>query len=598
MGVLDDIKARLDIVDVVSDHVQLKKSGRSFKAPCPFHTEKTPSFIVNPERQSWHCFGACSTGGDVFSFVMRTEKVEFSEALRILARRAGVSLEQKGPPGRSDALFRVNEAAAAYYQAVLASPAGEAVRKYLDKRGVNDEMRRTFKLGLSPEGGQSLKAYLADHNLDEDTAVQAGLLHRADDGRVRDFFWGRLMFPIADRQGRIAGFGGRIMGDGQPKYLNTSATPIFDKRGTLYALHLAADSIRGSDTGVIVEGYMDAIAAHQHGFTNVVASMGTALTENQVTALKALGHNFVLALDPDAAGRMATDRGLIAVWEPMLRAVSRVHPRLGRLHTRDPIKLRIAALPQGQDPDELIRDNPKEWERLTTQAVPLMDYLIPAVAAQYDVATDEGKAQVVQTLGPLITTPENPFEQARYRDHLARVLKISPDMLTPILRQMQQRGGDRAARARYQRRDAAPAAPEVAATRRLPVDAYVLALLLHKPELKEMELLATFSPRFFPKSEDREVFTAWLASPTIDSLKQALDASLHARVDELASAELEPADRKESEEALQECLWRLEVRHWQELLADLTSSEAPETELVAAVTPAQVRLTELFAQKA
>ncbi|MDA1189473.1 MAG: DNA primase, partial [Chloroflexi bacterium] len=527
MGVLDDIKARLDIVDVVSDHVQLKKAGRNFKAPCPFHSEKTPSFIVNPERQSWHCFGACSTGGDVFSFIMRTEKVEFAEALRTLAQRSGVSLERKGPPGRSDALHRVNDAAAAFYRKVLASPAGEATRKYLDERGVNDEMRETFKLGLSPEGGQALKAHLGDQGFDLDIAAEAGLIHKADDGRTRDFFWARLMFPIADRQGRIAGFGGRIMGDGQPKYLNTPATPIFDKRGTLYALNLAADSMRDRDAGVIVEGYMDAIAAHQHGFTNVVASMGTALTESQVGLLKSIAHNFVLALDPDAAGKMATDRGLLDVWEPMLRAVTRIHPKLGRLHTRAPIKLRIAALPEGKDPDELIRHSHDEWQKLTENAVSLMDYLIPAVAAQHDVTTDEGKAAAVQTLAPLITTPENPFEQARYRDQLAKALKISPDMLTPILQQMQRASGNQN-RSRYQRRDQrTPAGPVIAANRSIGVEDYALALLFSRPELHEHEWVQTFSPQFFHKSESRELFAAWLKPPAIDALRDSLDASLH-----------------------------------------------------------------------
>ena len=599
MSVIDDIKAKLDIVDVVSGYVQLQKAGRNYKAPCPFHTEKTPSFIVNPERQSWRCFGACATGGDIFSFVMRQEKTDFGETLRLLAKRAGVTLTPKGQPGRSDALYRVNEAAAAYYQKVLESSSGAAARRYLDDRSVNGEMRSVFKLGLSPDSRDALKTYLADQGFELDVAVQAGLVIRADDGYTRDFFWGRLMFPIFDRQGRIAGFGGRTLTGGEPKYINTASTPVFDKRGTLYALHLAADSIRSRDTGVIVEGYMDAIAAHQHGFTNVVASMGTALTESQVSQLKSLAKNFVLALDPDAAGQEATFRSLEASWHAIGRQdAAMTHRRVGALHQRDAVKLRIAALPPGQDPDVVVRRDPKEWERRIAEALPLMDYLIPTVAARYNLATDEGKAQAVEVLAPLITAPENPFEQGRYRDKLASVLGVSAEALTPILRQFQPSAQARRDRTVRRAERGSPAAG-LAAERKASVEEYAIAILLHRPELKERA--HTFLPEFFHQSEHREVFTAWLACPTIDALKQSLDASLQGHVDHLVGIEMESSDRGESEAALEQCLWRLEVRHWQELqeglLAD-SAGDALSRELEAAITPVNARLKELFAQRA
>jgi DNA primase len=598
MTVIDDIKAKLDIVDVVSGYIQLQKAGRNFKAPCPFHTEKTPSFIVNPERQSWHCFGACATGGDIFSFVMRQEKTDFGQTLRLLAKRAGVELTPRGQPGKSDALYRVNEAAAAYYQKVLESSSGAAARRYLDERGVNGEMRSVFKLGLSPDSRDALKTYLTDQGFEMDVAVQSGLVIRADDGHTREFFWGRLMFPICDRQGRVAGFGGRTLSGGEPKYINTAGTPVFDKRGTLYALHLAADSIRSRDTGVIVEGYMDAIAAHQHGFTNVVASMGTALTEAQVAQLKSLAGSFVLALDPDAAGQEATFRSLEASWHAIGRQdAAMTHRRVGALHRRDPVKLRIAALPPGQDPDVVVRRDPKEWERRIAEAVPLMDYLIPTVAARYDLATDDGKAQAVAVLAPLVTAPENPFEQGRYRDKLASVLHVSPEALTPILKQFQPSVQGRRERAGRRAGRETPATV-LGIGSKASVEEYAIALMLHRPELKERAL--TFSPEFFHQSEDREVFTMWLACPTIDALKQSLDTSLQGHVDHLVGIELEPADRRESEAALEQCLWRLEVRHLQELqeglLAD-SAGDALSRELEAAITPVNARLKELFGQR-
>ena len=429
MTLVDDIRARLDIVDVVSGYIALQKAGRSFKAPCPFHTERTPSFIVNPERQNWHCFGACSTGGDAFSFVMRHQNIEFSEALRILAQKAGVELNRTGRQNsdRRDKLHAANRLAATWYQERLKSPEGKAALGYLKERGVSPEMIDAFQLGYSPDSWDALKTYLTRMGAPESDAVEAGLLYRRDDdGRTWDFFRDRLMFPIHDRQGNVIGFGGRQLTEPapdapgyNPKYINTSATPIFDKRSSLYGIHRAHTAIRESNTGIIVEGYMDVIAAHQHGYANVVASMGTALTENQVSQLKSLATNFVLALDPDTAGQEATLRSLEASWKVIgLQSASRGRSQ-GVLYQRDPITLSIAALPEGKDPDELIRHDPAEWERLTKEASPLMSYLIPAIASRFDTGTGHGKTQVVEAIYPLIAATENPFDRQRLRAGLS-----------------------------------------------------------------------------------------------------------------------------------------------------------------------------------
>ena len=511
MTVVDDIRARLDIVDVVSGYVALQKSGRSFKAPCPFHTERTPSFIVNPERQSWHCFGACSTGGDAFSFVMRHQNLEFGEALRILAQKAGVELSQasKQDSDKRSKLHAVNRLAASWYQERLKSSEGAAAMDYLKRRGVSPEMIDTFQLGYSPNRGNPLKNYLSGMGASEADAIEAGLIYRNDEGRTWDFFRDRLMFPIHDRQGNVIGFGGRQLTDPapdapgyNPKYINTAATPIFDKRSSLYGIHRAHSAIRESNTGIIVEGYMDAIAAHQYGYTNVVASMGTALTENQVSQLKSLATNFILALDPDTAGQEATLRSLEASWKVIGDQSASRGRSQGILYQRDPITLSIAALPEGKDPDELIRYDPTEWERLTKNAPPLMSYLIPAIASRFDTSTGQGKSQVVEAIFPLIAATQNSFDQQRYLQDLADALEVTPDAIQVAVRELS------AASRRHQRRQPRGSDTQSAAQQQVVSSAlnsnrefirenYLLGLVLNRPTLQTF--LDDFSPGILPQ---------------------------------------------------------------------------------------------------
>ena len=595
MSVVDDIKARLDIVDTVSGYVPLQKSGRYFKASCPFHTEKTPSFMVNSERQSWRCFGACATGGDAFSFVMRMEKLDFGEALRLLAQKTGVTLSEKRDGDSSDKLYRINQVAARFYRDTLESSQGQTAMKYLEERGVSTEAMDRFELGLSPGGWNGLKTHLLALGIAENHAVEAGLLQRGEDANTWDFFKGRLMFPIHNKQGRIAGFGARALDDSTPKYLNTSRTPIFDKRSTLYSLHMAAESIRTDNTAVVVEGYMDVIAAHQFGYTNVVASMGTALTEQQVSQLKSLATNFVLALDPDAAGQEATLRSLESSWRVIGHQVpTGQHRSVGALYQREPLTLRIAPLPSGRDPDQLIREDAKEWERLTEEAVPLMDYLIPAVASRFDLTTGQGKAQVAEVILPLIESVEF-LEQDRYLRRLAEVLEVSEETLKASISRPVAGG-----RPRNTRRNPAPEVT-VSPLTGSPEDSledYSLALLLSKPGLKEH--VSDFAPEYFHKSEDREVFTRWQSCSTIDELRDSLDESLHDHLTHLMRNELVPTDRQEAEAALTQCLQRLERRHVQELQESLLASEdasvPPPREMESAVANLNARLKELFSQ--
>ena len=600
MSSIDDVKSRLDIVDIVGGYVGLQKSGRSFKAACPFHNEKTPSFIVNPQRQSWRCFGACATGGDAISFVMRIENLDFGSALRRLADKVGVTLTQWGrtDSDRNEGLHRINRTAARFYQDTLKSPEGQNARAYLESRGVDAETCAKFELGLSPSSRDRLKSHMLALGIYEEQAVLAGVLRRADDGNTFDFFRGRLMFPIHDRRGRIAGFGGRALDDSTPKYLNTAQTAIFNKRNMLYALHVAGESIDSKKTGIVVEGYMDVIAAHQHGYTNVVASMGTALTEHQVLQLKSLAKDFVLALDPDAAGQEATLRSLESSWRVFERqSVDGRRRSVGMLYQREPLRLRIAALPAGRDPDALIREDRREWERLTEEALPLLEYLIPAVAGRFDTSTGHGKAQVVETLFPLIASVENLFDQERYFRMLAQVLDVSEESLKASIGRLREATarGRRADREAPQPPDASAAPPTVA---EVPVEEFTLALLLRRPDLRE--LAVDFSPQCFHKAENREIFTRWQSSTRVDNLRESLDVSLKGHFDGLAERDLVPADTQESRLAVWQCLQRLERRHLQELQEGLLASEEagvpPPREVESTIAKVNARLKELFSE--
>ncbi len=598
MTAVDDIKARLDIVDVVSSYVTLKKTGRNFKAPCPFHTEKTPSFVVNAERQSWHCFGACGTGGDAFSFVMRKENMGFSEAMKLLADRAGVTLEERGQQERTDFLLRVNQDAATFYQEILASPEGAAARGYLKERGIDEATAESFQIGLSPNGRNTLNAHLSslDHNIDH--AIQAGLLRRRDDESIADFFWGRLMFPIHDRRGQVAGFGARSMDGSDPKYINTPGTRVFNKRSMLYGLHKAAATIRDDGTAVIVEGYMDAIAAHQHGEANTVASMGTALTEQQVSTVRQIAKRVVMALDADPAGQEATHRSLESSWQVFERAaVGRA--AVGPLYAQDKhVDLFIAPLPTGIDPDDLIRKDPEAWKSLIRDADPVLDFLIDSIPTRYDLTDARGRAQAVDAISPLIPATLDPTEQERHFAKLASVLGVSREALeASISRPRTQRRPSGAAARRAQARPADPA--PLTDVRRDLVEEYVLALLLTRFDLAE--IAAAAKREYFHGTENREVFDCWQACSTIKEVRAKLDEGLHDHLDRLLATQLSPIEPWPAEDALTQSLGRLAERYLKEhqhtllISDDSTSPPPPELEEAIVDTNSQIRTQEMGA---
>lgn len=432
-----EIRERLDIVDLVQGYVpSLKKSGNTFKGLCPFHNEKTPSFIVFPDSQSFHCFG-CGKGGDLFTFFMDAEMVDFREALQELAKRAGVELQPTAPrsPAEDDKrnrLVEINELASMWFHHILTkSGEGASGREVVTSRGVSPEMVEEFRLGFAPDRWDSLLNFLASRGMSGEEVSEAGLASPRDSGGFYDRFRGRLMFPIRNRDGETVGFGGRALDDTQPKYLNSPQTAIFDKSSLVYGLDLARDAIRESEQVVIVEGYMDAIAAHQFGFRNVVASMGTALTERQVSLIKRGTNRIVLALDADSAGQMATMRGLETVTGSLDADVRPVPSPNGLLQFERKLKtdISIVQLTAGKDPDEIIRKTPESWPDLVRGARPFLDFTIDMLTRNIDLNDPNAKSEVVRKVIPLLRQIPDPVKENHYARMLARRLDVSESVI-------------------------------------------------------------------------------------------------------------------------------------------------------------------------
>jgi DNA primase len=542
MSVITEVKQRLDIVGLVSEYVTLQKAGRNFKGLCPFHSEKHPSFFVFPAQQSWHCFGACGTGGDIFSFVMKKEGIDFGQALRLLAQRGGITLspleaQSKAVDEKKERLFQINEVATEYYRHLLSSTkAGEAGRSYLARRKVMPETIEEFRLGFSPDAWETIKSYLLGKGYTEKELIEAGLIIEKKEGGSYDRFRNRLMFPICDSQGQVTGFGARVLDDSLPKYINSPQTPIFDKSSSLYGIDKAKSAIRKKNLLIIVEGYMDVLTAHQHGWQNVVASMGTSLTEKQVGGIKRLTNNIILALDADLAGEEATLRG------KAILAYSNAEAN-------------VILLPPGKDPDEVIREDPALWQKLVEQAMPIMDFAFQSVISKVDINKAKEKSLAVEKLLPSIYEIKDPTQKFHYVEKLARALKIKTSDVEAALQ-------------KFKATIKKPQLSEPTERSRLarqfvssPIEEYCLALLLQYPELRPSA--QELSPEHFESTENREVFVKWQHSSDISSLESKLDISLLEHLYYLVNKIFPPAIR-ESEQtrnsALADCILRLKEK--------------------------------------
>ena len=432
-NVIDQVKEATDLVDLIGEHVPLKRSGRTLVGFCPFHPNtRTPAFTVFPDTQSFHCFG-CKANGSVFDFLMRREGLEFTEALRVLADRAGIQLKQRTEAEEQEDAYRsrlydILAATARFWtHLLLQSPKGAAARTYLEERGITLESMQQFQLGFAPTEWSATLAYLNDRlNATPHEVQAAGLALEREHGGFFDRFRSRIMFPIHDPRGHIVGFGGRALGAEQPKYMNSPQSIVFDKSSLLYGLYHGRDALRAAEHVVVVEGYMDVIMAHQHGYRNVVAPMGTALTDEHAGQLNKLVQRITLAMDGDAAGRTAVLRGLDTLRENLDSEAVLVPSASGALRWQRELhtEISIAVLPPNRDPDDIIRHNPVEWAALIHQASPLMDFYITTLTSDLDLSSARGKASAVERIAPLISEIGDQIIQTHYIQQLATLINV------------------------------------------------------------------------------------------------------------------------------------------------------------------------------
>lgn len=491
MSVVDEIKARIDIVDLIGETVELRRSGKNYVGFCPFHPNtRTPAFAVFPETGTWRCFGQCNTGGDIFTFVMKKEGWDFRQALQYLAERAGISLKEREGTQETSSLKQwraLLEEAVVFYRHHLHQPPGREALAYLEKRGLIAATLEAFGLGYAPRQWDALVRYFAGKGVPPTALAEVGLA-RIDEatGEARDYFHHRIMFPIRDGQGRPVGFGARTLDpDGVPKYLNSPTTPLFDKGRLLYGLDRASKAIRQKDRVVLVEGYMDVLALHQAGFEETVSAMGTSLTPHQLRRLKNLTRNLYLALDPDPAGQQALWRSLNVARETAAETQVTLDARgLLRYEQRLQLNLRVVVLPQGKDPDEIVLEDPALWTRLLDQARPLVLYLMDLMAQTLNLDDPKERARLAETMVPLIRLVDNPVEQEAYLRELAERVGVPVERLrawypsTPSRRAPRSRGA--ASRPSPGGALASPIYPVV--NPRLQ-ERFILAVLWHQPDL-------------------------------------------------------------------------------------------------------------------
>lgn len=477
------IKEKINIVDLISEYLTLKKAGVNFKANCPFHNEKTPSFVVSPERQIWHCFG-CQKGGDLFTFLMEKEGMEFKEALEFLAKKAGIVL--KITPDKKDfkdRLFEVNLKAQEFFHYILTKHAlGKKALEYLKLRGVTDETIESFGIGYAPNSWESLTKFLLKRGFTHQEIIESGLGVASNRGSY-DRFRGRIIFPLIDGKNNLRGFSGRVLMPLEPKYINTPQTPIFDKGNYLFGLNLAKGEIRTKKEAILVEGEMDMILSFQAGFKNVVASKGTALTEGQIDLLKKYTENLSLGFDMDLAGDSACRRGI-------------------EMADKAGLNIKVIQLAGGKDAAEVIRENPELWQKALEESVPIYDYYLTSIAKRYDAKKPQDLRKIGEELIPVWAKISDDLIRERYIQRLASFLKTDEGSLRKSIEK------------------ARTAAPKIYAPlqqkgepkdnvvpvkgRREILEEYLIALLLHPPG--ESNFVPAFPETLFLAEKWRQLY--------------------------------------------------------------------------------------------
>lgn len=415
MDQLEEIRRKIDISQFINQYVPLKKAGRNFKGLCPFHSEKTPSFIVSPERQIWHCFGACNTGGDIFGFLMKMEGLEFGEAFRVLAKRAGVKLISYKPTEeekQKQLLFEINHLASEYYHYLLLNhPVGKKAREYILGRGISKDSLERFKIGFAPNMWEGLQKFLVGKkDYRQEDLEKVGLVIRSEGGRFYDRFRARIMFPLKDHQGNIRGFAGRVLEKDtqEAKYVNSPETILYHKSDLLYGLAETKEEIKKAGAVVLVEGELDAISSYQTGVKNVVAIKGSAITLNQIKLLDRFTKTIIFALDSDIAGDQAAKRGI------------EIADNAGMM-------IKVVEVKGGKDPDEVAQKNPSFWQKQVKEAVSVYDYFLDSAFARFDSKTGEGKRKISQELIPILAKAADSIVQSHYLKLLADRLEVDEE---------------------------------------------------------------------------------------------------------------------------------------------------------------------------
>ena len=446
---VEEIKARLDTVEIIGRDLRLQRSGRNWKGLCPFHSEKTPSFYVFPDRGNFKCFG-CGEGGDVFTYVMRRDGTDFPDALQQLAREAGVDIGRSQPnPEAGDRqktiLDLLQHAQQFLHEQLVHSPDAAMARDYVHDRGITNATLKQFKLGYALSGSSPLLTHLRNHGF-EDAAIGLAGLTTTNERGMRDYLFDRLIFPIWNPSGAVVGFGGRTLRNIEPKYLNTRDSEVFTKGHNLYGYHLAREAVRKTGTAVIVEGYMDAIAAHQAGFVNTVASMGTSLTIRQARALLASGaKRVVIALDSDTAGAAASRRGLDVMREASDYTGGMTIDVRGLVRHEDLLNtdIGIAQLPSGEDPDSLIRANPSRWNEAINSPTPLADFAFQWAGQEHDLDSLVGRRAAMRELLPIVAEIKDAVVRSHYFDRLTDLSGVPSDELRQLAARDGRRGAPR-----------------------------------------------------------------------------------------------------------------------------------------------------------
>jgi len=420
---IEEIKNRLDIVQVLGSYLKLSKAGANLRAVCPFHSEKKPSFFVSPARQIWHCFG-CNSGGDIFKFVMQIEGVEFGDALRLLAQKAGVELKKPSPQYKEwqterSRLYEICELAGRFFEKQLhEGPTGQEAKKYLLGRGLTEESIRKWRIGYSPDVWQGLSDFLSSRGYQKEEIQKAGLALTSEKGSFYDRFRGRIIFPISDLNSQVAGFGGRVFKSDDPaKYVNSPATLLYDKSRILYGLDKAKVEIRKKDFCLLVEGYVDEILCHQAGLGNAVAVSGTALTPYQLNILKRYSSNLRIAFDMDTGGDTATKRGI-------------------ELAQAQEFNVKIVTMPEGKDPADVISQDAGQWIKLVDSAKSITEFYFETTFTKLDSKTPDGKREISKILLPVIKRIINKIEQSHWIQELSKRLAVRDETIEEELKKV------------------------------------------------------------------------------------------------------------------------------------------------------------------